>query len=192
MKRQMTLAQYRSVDLTLLAVILAVCEYGATLAARQGFPEQLYTISPTAALCAIVLMRWGCWAGIHAALGGGVFWLASQGTPRQLVIYAAGNLACLVLLPLLGRGGREKIPGDKLFTALFALGTALTMQLGRALAAFALGTPWQTCIGFFTTDALSGVFAMVVVSLARRLDGVFEDQKSYLRRLQERQKKGGI
>lgn len=30
---------------------------------------------------------------------------------------------------------------------------------------------------------------MVVVSLARRLDGVFEDQKSYLRRLREQQKK---
>lgn len=33
MKRQLTLAQYRSVDLTLFAVILAVCEYVITLAA---------------------------------------------------------------------------------------------------------------------------------------------------------------
>ena len=63
------------------------------------------------------------------------------------------------------------------------------MQLGRAAAALLLGTSWRTCVGFFTTDALSGVFTMVVVSLAGRLDGVFEDQKQYLRRLQERQKK---
>ena len=192
MKRQLTLAQYRTVDLMLFALILAGCEYAATLAAKLWFPEQLYTVSLTAALSAIVLMRWGAWGGIHALLGGVVFWLASRGTGAQLVIYAGGNLACLALLPLLRGKGKEKIRADKLFTAIFALAVALAMQLGRALMALALGTDWQTCVGFFTTDALSGVFAMVVVSLARRLDGVFEDQKSYLRRLQERQKKGGL
>ena len=76
-----------------------------------------------------------------------------------------------------------------LFTALFALGVTLAMQLERAAVALVLGTDLGTCVGFFTTDTLSDVFAMVVVSLARRLDGVFEDQKSYLRRLREQQKK---
>ena len=33
------------------------------------------------------------------------------------------------------------------------------------------------------------LFAVVVVSLARRLDGIFEDQKTYLRRLREREEK---
>ena len=63
MKRQLTLAEYRSLDLTLFAVILAVCEYVITLAAIQWFPGQLYTVSLSAALCAIVLMRWGPWPG---------------------------------------------------------------------------------------------------------------------------------
>ena len=68
------------------------------------------------------------------------------------------------------------------------------MQLGRAALALLLGTSLTTSVGFFTTDTLSDVFAMVVVSLARRLDGVFEDQKRYLRRLQEQQnkEKGGF
>ena len=95
MKRQLTLAQYRSVDLTLFAVILAVCEYVITLAAIRWFPGQLYTVSLSAALCAIVLMRWGAWAGLHALFGGAAFWLASGGTPRQLAVYALGNLFCL-------------------------------------------------------------------------------------------------
>lgn len=192
MKRQRTLSQYRGVDLLLFALILAVCEYASTQAAKQWFPEQLYTVSLTPALCAIVLMRWGGWAGIHAVLGGIVFALTSHGTAEQLAIYAVGNLSCLLLLPLLRGKGKEKVRGDMLFTALFALAVVLAMQLGRALMALLLGTDLQTCVGFFTTDALSAVFAMVVVSLARRLDGVFEDQKSYLRRLQERQRKGGF
>lgn len=189
MKRQLTLSQYRSVDLTLFAVILAVCEYVITLAAIRWFPGQLYTVSLTAALCAIVLMRWGAWAGIHALLGGAAFWLASGGTAKQLAIYAVGNLASLLVLPVLRGSGKQKIRSDMLFTALFALAVLLLMQLGRALVALVLGTPLETCAGFFTTDSLSAVFAMVVVSLARRLDGVFEDQKTYLRRLQEQQKK---
>ena len=189
MKRQLTLAEYRTVDLTILAVILAVLEYGMTLAARQWFPGQLYTVSLTSALGAIVLMRWGVWAGLHAVLGGAVFWYASGGTWQQLLIYGIGNLAALLVLQLLGKGGKENSRRDKLYTALSALAVTLAMQLGRAAMALLLGTSLGTCVGFFTTDALSGVFAMVVVSLAARLDGVFEDQKQYLCRLQEQQKK---
>ena len=189
MKRQLTLAEYRSLDLTLFAVILAVCEYIITLAAIRWFPGQLYTVSLSAALCAIVLMRWGAWAGIHAVVGGAAFWLASGGTPRQLAIYALGNLFCLLVLPLLRGKGKEKIRTDKLYTVLFALAVVLAMQLGRAVVALVLGTSLGTCAGFFTTDSLSDVFTMVVVSLAGRLDGIFEDQKRYLRRLQEQQKK---
>lgn len=189
MRRQLTLAEYRNVDLTIFGVILAVCECVITLAANRWFADQLYTVSVTSALCAIVLMRWGLWAGLHAVLGGAAFWLASGGTAQQLAIYALGNLAGLLLLPLLRHGGKEKIRSDMLFTALFALGVTLAMQLERAAVALVLGTDLGTCVGFFTTDTLSDVFAMVVVSLARRLDGVFEDQKSYLRRLREQQKK---
>ena len=50
MKRQLTLAEYRSLDLTLFAVILAVCEYIMTLAAIRWYPGQLYTVSLSAAL----------------------------------------------------------------------------------------------------------------------------------------------
>ena len=189
MKRRLTLAEYRNVDLLLFGVILAACEYVITLAANRWFADQLYTVSVTGALCAIVLMRWGPWAGLHAVLGGSAFWLASGGTGQQLAIYALGNLAALLLLPLLRRGGKEKIRSDMLFTALFALGVTLAMQLGRAAVALLLGTSPEICVGFFTTDTLSDLFAMVVVCLARRLDGVFEDQKRYLHRLQEQRKK---
>lgn len=194
MKRQMTLAQYRSVDITLFALLLAVFESIITLAATGWFPGQLYTVSLTPALCAIVLMRWGGWAGLHALLGGGVFALVSGGTLRQLAIYALGNLACLLTLPVLRGTGKERIRSDKLLTLLFALGVCLLMQLGRAAAALAMGTEPGLCTGFFTTDALSALFAMVIVSLARRLDGLFEDQKCYLLRCQRQRdkEKGGF
>lgn len=194
MERHYSLAQYRNMDLCILGVILAACEYAVTRGASRWFPDQLYTVSVTAAVCAIVLMRWGAWGGLHAALGGLVFSLTSGGSASQLATYAVGNLGCLVLLPLLKGNGKARIRDDKLFTALFALGVAVCMQLGRSIVALLLGAELTACVGFFTTDALTGLFTVVVVSLARKLDGVFEDQKSYLIRCQKQreQEKGGF
>ena len=77
-----------------------------------------------------------------------------------------------------------------LMSILFALCTQLFMQAGRAAAAGILGTPPAVCLGFFTTDALSALFTMVIVWIARRLDGIFEDQKKYLLRVQEEKERG--
>ena len=57
----------------------------------------------------------------------------------------------------------------------------------------ALGTAFRSCLGFFTTDALSLLFTGVIVWIARRLDGIFEDQKHYLLRVHKKEEeKGGF
>ena len=99
--------------------------------------------------------------------------------------------------------GKERIREDSFLTVMFALTTQLFMQLGRAAVAFALlralpgSAPAGTqsiagalsfCIGFITTDALSGFFTAVILWIARRQDGLFEDQKHYLLRIQEAEK----
>ena len=188
MERHWTFAQYRTADLCAFAAIGAVTELVMTLAATRWFPAQLYTVSAAASVCAIVLMRWGPWAAIQAVIGGVVFALASGGSAKQIAVYAIGNLGCLLLLPL--RRWGEHIQRDKLLTIVFALTAALSMQLGRALTALVLGAEISSCVGFFTTDTLTDLFTVVVVSLARRLDGIFEDQKSYLLRVQR--ERGGL
>ena len=183
MKPQLSFRQYRGIDLALFAVILCVTELVLVRAATRWYPDQLYTVSVTAALTAIVLMRWGPWAGIHAALGGAVYCFASSGSARQMLIYCVGNLLSLgMLLPLKTLGG-ERIRQDGFLSVCFGLGTLLLMQLGRALTAIALGTSFRNALGFFTTDALSLLFTGVILWIARRLDGIFENQKHYLLRI---------
>lgn len=189
MKRQLTFREYRNLDLSLFALMLAVSEYVITMAATHWFPGQPFTVSVTGAMCAIVLMRWGVWAGLHAVLGGAVFCFFSGGSAVQFVIYCVGNLGCLGSLLLLRLMDGEQIRKDKLLSICFALATQLLMQAGRALIALIMGTEPASCVGFITTDALSGLFAMVIIYIARQLDGVFENQKLYLIRLQEQQKK---
>ena len=192
MRKQLSLSEYRSIDLTLFAVILCVSELLIVTAARFWYADQLYTVSAVAAVVAIVLMRWGPWAGIHAVLGGLVFCFASHGSARHYLIYCAGNLfALLSLLPLRLLGG-EKIRQDGFLSVCFGLLTLLLMQLGRALLALLLGNKLSACLAFFTTDALSLLFTGVILWIARRLDGIFENQKHYLLRVHAaEEEKGG-
>ena len=64
-------------------------------------------------------------------------------------------------------------------------GDTLLMQAGRFLMALALGNPPAICAGFLTTDVLSVLFAVLLCWISRRLDGILEDQKDYLKRIQE-------
>ena len=193
MKRQFSFQQYRAIDLAMFAVLLCITETMIVKAATWWFPDQLYTVSVVGAVTAIVLMRWGPWAAIHAVLGGAVFCLASHGSAKQLLIYCAGNLFSLaMLLPLKYLGG-ERIRLDPFLSVLFGVCTLLLLQLGRALVAFALGTEFQTCLGFFTTDALSLLFTGLILWVARRLDGIFENQRHYLLRIHNtEEEKGGF
>lgn len=193
MKRQFSFQQYRAIDLAMFAVLLCITETMIVKAATWWFPDQLYTVSVVGAVTAIVLMRWGPWAAIHAVLGGAVFCLASHGSAKQLLIYCAGNLfSLLMLLPLKYLGG-ERIRLDPFLSVLFGVCTLLLMQLGRALVAFVLGTEFQTCLGFFTTDALSLLFTGLILWVARRLDGIFENQRHYLLRIHNtEEEKGGF
>jgi len=103
MNRQISFGQYRAIDLSILSVLLVICQFLTHLATSFWFPEQLL------------------------------------------------------------------------------------MQLGRAALAAALGFPGAACLGFITTDILSILFTVFIVWTVRRIEGLFEDQKNYLLRIQKEQ-----
>lgn len=131
------------------------------------------------------MARWGWFAVIHALLGGFVYCVSSTGTVAQFLCYLSGNLLCLVLVFAVRKGNWQKIKANTVFTILYGVCVALLMQLGRGLVALVLGYELAACVEFITTDSLSGIFAALVICIAARLDGVFEDQKHYLIRINE-------
>ena len=189
MKGSRGVIRYRAIDLTLFAVMLCVFESVLVTASTRWFPNEPYTVSVTAAITAIVMMRWGPWAVLHALLGGFAFCYASGAAPRQYLIYCGGNLFSLLSLVLKKRMGEEAIRTDALKTLLFGFCTVALAQTGRALLAMLTGTAFSTALGFFTADAVTMLFTLVIVWIVRRLDGVWEDQQHYLLRLREEQEK---
>lgn len=189
MKHQITFRQYRAMDLFMFTALLCMCEMLITFGATRWFPAEPYTLSLTPAVTAIVMVRWGGFAAIPAFFGALVFCLVSGATLPQYVIYCVGNLAALALTQFLYRLGWKRLHDQVLLAMLYGLLTAVLMQLGRALLALVMGNPLAACLGFFTTDTLSTLFAVLLVWITRNLDGMLEEQKHYLRRIAEEKEK---
>jgi len=186
-----TIEQYRAIDLSLFALILIVFETVLIRASASLFPREPWTVSATAAITAVVMVRWGPWAVIHAVIGGLTLCIVSRGQWQQFLIYCAGNTAALAVLPLLKKWGWERLRNDFLVNLLYGFLTLLMMQCGRALAAMLLGTAPSAAAGFITTDVITYIFTLTIVWITGRLDGVLEDQKHYLARINDPQNREG-
>ena len=193
MSQRRTVGQYRALDLGMFAVMLALFEALAVTAARRWFPNEPYTVSVVPAITAIVMMRWGPWAALHAVLGGAVFCLASGARWTHYIIYCVGNLGSMVALFLVKTWTPEGIRQSVSHSLIFGLCVALLMQAGRALMAVVLGYA-PAALGFFTTDVITLLFTLVLIWIVRRLDGLFEEQTHYLLRInsQENEERGGF
>ena len=179
----LSLEQYRGLDLFFFSAMVFVLELVITLAASRWYPDQLYTVSLTAAMTSIVMVRWKGYGAIPAAVGGLALCLALGAAPKQFLIYCAGNLLGMGGIPVLKLIGEKKVRSNAVLTILYGMCTLLLMQTGRAVLSLLFGYGMRDAVAFYATDSLSYVFTAVILWVARRLDGIFEDQKEYLVRL---------
>ncbi len=188
----LSLKQYKTIDLTILFILLAAAEWLIAKAAGVWFPDEIYVLSPMTAMVCIVMMRWGACAAIHAFGGGLALCMASGAEPRQYAVYCIGNCLALAALALFRAFGKEKIRTSPALTLLFTASAFAGAQLGRWLVGLMLGGSAGDIVTLFTTDSLSLVFAVVAVQLSRKLDGVYEDQLQYLKRVQQELRRGQL
>ncbi len=176
--------QYRTIDLVIMLVLLAISEAVIAYAARVWFPYESYVLSPSIAMICIVMMRWNGFAAVHAIGGGAALCIASGANAAQFAVYCIGNCFALAALLLFRIFGKEKIRSSNMLTILFAFTAFCAAQIGRWLVGLLFGGSAGDIITLFTTDSLSLVFTIVTLLIARRIDGLFEDQKAYLIRTQ--------
>ena len=131
--------------------------------------------------------RWNChrhaYAAVSAVAVGLAFCAASGAEPRQYLIYCVGNLFMLFGLIFLKKAGRERVRESALMCIVYVLVTFLLAQVGRFCISLIFGADAKMLIQFITTDSLSALFAVIGVLIVRNIDGLFEDQKTYLLRL---------
>ncbi len=189
MNNNISFGQYKGIDLTILTILTAGAEAVIALAASKWFQSELYSLSPMVALVCIVMMRWGAWAAIPAAASAVAFCVATGATGAQFLVYCVGNCGVLAALIWFKAMGKEKVRKHVGLSILYTLTAFAGMLVGRWLIAMLLGSGVKIIINFLLADCLSAVFAVVVVLIARRIDGLFEDQKAYLIRTEEERRK---
>lgn len=185
---QITFKQYRSIDLTLICVITAVFETVATLATNKWFNLQAMAISIMLTMTCIALMRWSAYAVIPSVIDSLTFCIVSSATPIQYIIYCGGSVFSLLSLVIIKRIGKEKLRHDFVWRLIFVSFTYLSVVFGRWLISLIFEPSLMSFLTFITTDILSLLFAVVVMSLLKGTDGMIEDQKEYLLRLDRESK----
>ena len=186
---KISFGQYRAIDLGIMTVILVIAETLTAKAASSWFQMELYMLSPSIAIICIVMMRWGGFAAIHAVAGGAAYCLALGASAKQFAIYCIGNCFALVSLILIKAFGKQKIRDSIWLTVIFTVLAFVGAELGRGLVSLVFGMTIDSMLAFFVTDSLSLLFAAVVVLIARRVDGLFEDQKAYLIRTESERRR---
>lgn len=185
---QITFKQYRTIDLVIWTVLLILFETMTTFATTKWFAAQAVAISISLALICIVMMRWSGYAAILAAVGGAVYCFASKASPEQYLIYCIGNLFTLIALILFKFFDKERIRSSVPKLMIFVLVAYIGMVFGRGMITLFFGGGINSFIVLATTDVMSLLFAEIILVLLRKTEGMIEDQKTYLLRL-DREKK---
>ena len=182
---QITFKQYRPIDVLILVALTIIFEGIATLATAKWFVLQPVAVSIGLSMVCILMMRWGLPAAFAAFAGGFTFCLLSGATAQQYVIYCIGNIFSLLGMVWFKVFGKEGIRKSMWCITLFVSTAYVGMVTGRSLIAVLFGDSLWSFVTFATTDIMTLVFAVLVIILFRKTDGMLEDQKAYLLRMEQ-------
>lgn len=191
--RLISLKRYRATDLFLFTVILAIFDLLAHFAIVLLPGGAFYMFTLTVPIVLLMMMRWGWWGVLYAIFDGVV--LSALNAPnvwQNYLSYSIGNAAILLLLIPLHYIGKQKIAGKWYLTALFVVLGWLVMNLFTSFVQFICGEGFLSSLlgnmGFGLTGFMSLAVGMILLLVLRKLDGMFEDQIHYLKRLDEERK----
>ncbi|MCM1545425.1 MAG: hypothetical protein NC033_00145 [Clostridiales bacterium] len=190
--------QYRATDLFVFALILAVSELLSFLAGKWFPAAATYTFSLLVPVTLVVMMRWSWQSVLYAVLGGLFKCLLFISTVNgvQFATYIIGNAFIALMLIPVKLIGKDKIRSKWWASALLFIGGWLCVYLGRAtiwaigysISPVANSTAWNGFVSFALSELFSLVIGLVLVLVLRRIDGMFEDQIIFLKRLDKERK----
>lgn len=183
--KALTYNQYRIINILLLTVVYSVVEAAISLGANIWFPELPYVLSLSVMFVSLEMMRWNWYAVIAALVSAIITCFFSGAVAEQYLIYILGNLTMLLGVFFLKKVGKDRVRASVLLTLVYVLLEFVLAEVGRGIVAIILGSEPLIIVQFLTTDVLTGFFAVVVIFILRRTDGMFEDQRAYLLRLEE-------
>ena len=192
--RLISIQQYRLTDLFLFALILVAFDLLSYYALNAFGASATFTFTLTVPLVLLVMMRWGWPCVLFAVLDGTLFVaLRFPASWAMYLSYIIGYASVALLLIPLKFITKRKIAEKWYFSAPFVVLAWGIMNLVISavesicgLTAFADALAANFGMGY--TGLMSLAAALAVILVMRRLDGMFEDQRAYLKRLDDERK----
>lgn len=185
MKKQITLKQYRLLDLSIFTIVLCLFEFlSVYILNNDDYPY--FSLSISLPIILICMMRWNYRSFILPILSGVVYCLTiGNATIDNYVIYSIGNL--FILLNLIWfKLGKDKIRSSGLLTILYTISGFILMCLGRSVVSiFFDGKFLSVLIGFLGTGFINLLLSCFIIMIARIQPGIFVDQITYLKEVQK-------
>lgn len=181
--------QYRVGDLCVFIVLAIIAELVCYFA-QFWFPSAaFYTLNLMLPLITLVIVRWGWWGVILAACEGVLYAAIRGGGWQSYLITIIGNAAIAVELLLIRMIKEERLYKHWYWAFLVTLAGWTAMNLVRACLSAIFYKNFlvqlETAFGFSDCGLLALVMGEIIILVCRRLDGLFENQKSYLLRLKK-------
>ena len=181
--------------MTIFALITVVSELLGYFATVWFSGSAFFTLSLVVPITCLVLVRWGWQATFYPIIGGVAFCLVSGLGVNYYATYCLGGTFIMLMLLPAKLIGVDRIRSKWFFTALFAVGAWLCVYLGRsalwaicyAISPVKDATAYTGLLGF-GLDVISLFASVLVLLVMRKLDGMFEEQKSYLKRVDRERK----
>lgn len=200
--RIISFGRYRATDLIIFAVILAVFDIISFFAVTEWFASDLtnFFFSIAVPISLLVMIRWN-WYGLLYAVFDGVLYcalviLSSDGAYgaaalQYFLTYGIGNAFIGLAFLMVRFMGYKRIAGNAGFSVLYALCGWAALELGRTIVSLCFGMPAGSAfVGFFfgPSELLSLAMSAVILLIMRKLDGMLENQRDYLVRLDKEKK----
>ncbi len=187
----MGLKQYRTIDLTVLFLIMGVIEVASLLVLRINISS--FYLSVVMVVTLIVYMRWGAYGILFGVVGGiidavltlnvnsavdaNVFELSN--IIKWSITYAVGYLATAISM-LFFKLGKKELSSKLYLVFLYELSAYVLMIIARCVVLAVYGQNFfNALIGQSTREILNLLFTFFVLLVARKQDSVFADQKEY-------------
>ena len=193
--RLISIKQYRTTDLVIFAVILIIFDLLAHYASILFSGEIIYSFCLTVPITLVVMIRWG-WFSVFFAIGDALLLTVIHNPSmwQSYLCYGVGNASLMLLLLAVKFIGKKRIASTWYFTLLFVVCAWVLQNLTITVMNAICGYSFVLCLaanfGFGLTGVLSLAMGVVISLVLRKLDGMYEDQIEYLKRLKgEREEK---
>ena len=194
--RVISFGRYRVTDLLLFAVILTVFEVVMFFAYTKWFADDIsrFSFSLVVPITLLVMARWN-WYGMFYAVYEGLLYcvllvatsnIGSGDVLQYFLTFGIGNAFIGLAYLMVHFMGAKRIASKWYFTLLYAIAGWVCIVLGRTVVNSCFGVGLAASLtNFASGDLLSLAVGIIVLLVMRKLDGMLERQKDYLKRVEQ-------